>query len=66
MSIANSSCPIRPPENESSFLDDLNRLARGTRRARFEVLKRFGIGGPTLVAEGDSWFQHPIEGDIID
>lgn len=66
MSIANNSCPIRPPENEGSFLEDLNRLARGTRRARFELLKKFGIGGPTLVAEGDSWFQHPIEGDVID
>jgi len=49
-----------------SAMDEFNRAARALRDAQYNLVKNLPFGGPRLVAEGDSWFQHPIEGDIID
>lgn len=48
------------------LLDSLNNAARRARRLQFDLMKNLGLGRYTLVAEGDSWFQHPIEVDLID
>lgn len=50
-----------------SLLDTLNDAARKYRDAKFELAKKLNWNdGPILVSEGDSWFQHPTETDIID
>jgi len=49
-----------------ALMDELNNAAREARRVQYELMKTLGLGRRTLVAEGDSWFQHPIEVDLID
>lgn len=49
------------------LLDTLNDTARALRKVKFEVSKKLNWNdGPIVVSEGDSWFQHPTEIDIID
>lgn len=50
-----------------SLLDTLNLAARAFRDAKYELSKTLNWNnGPVIVSEGDSWFQHPTETDIID
>ena len=50
-----------------SLRDTLNEAARKLRDVKFEFSKALdGHDSPIIVSEGDSWFQHPIETDIID
>ena len=49
------------------LLGRLNKTARAFRDAKFKLSKKLNWkNGPIVVSEGDSWFQHPIENDIID
>lgn len=50
-----------------SELNIVNKAARAVRDEQFKWAKRLDWNnGPIVVSEGDSWFQHPIENDIID
>ena len=50
-----------------SELNIVNKAARAVRDEQFKWAKIVNWNnGPILVSEGDSWFQHPIENDIID
>ncbi len=50
----------------SVVLDALNESARNWNNARYDFYKRMGWGRRVIVCEGDSWFLHPLENDIID
>lgn len=43
----------------------LSEPARAIRLGYYQLIKRLP-GGPRIVSEGDSWFQHPTEWEIID
>ena len=48
-------------------LASANALARAIRRIRYRRKKNSGYSGPTIVSEGDSWYQYPfILDDVID
>lgn len=50
-----------------NVLATLNKAARAYRDAKFEASKILNWNdSPIVVSEGDSWFQHPTETDIID
>lgn len=44
----------------------LSQPARIGRWLYYQAVKHLPIGGPRIVSEGDSWFQHPTELEIID
>jgi hypothetical protein len=57
------------PPTELQFgpgLDIANGIANWKREKRFERLRRQHPDWPVIVAEGDSWFLHPLVADIID
>ena len=58
-----------PDDGEKSafLLNGLNGTSRFERRMRFFKRLADGYTGPTLVAEGDSWFQYPFRlRDVVD
>lgn len=54
-------------ERSALFLNGVNGASRFERRMRFFKRLADGYSGPTLVAEGDSWFQYPFRlRDVVD
>jgi lysophospholipase L1-like esterase len=49
-----------------NLLKEANHGINKWRNAAYKLLRNAGIGDITAVCEGDSWFLHPIESDIID
>lgn len=59
------------PLREKGLLGDLglnlaNKIARFRRNRRYEKALKQNPNGLKIVAEGDSWFQHPLVTDTID
>jgi hypothetical protein len=54
-------------ERSALLLNGVNGASRFERRMRFFKRLADGYSGPTLVAEGDSWFQYPFRlRDVVD
>nr|WKN37361.1 hypothetical protein K4G66_01395 [Tunicatimonas sp. TK19036] len=50
----------------TGYLGILNNWSQGRRNKRFFKKIRTGVAGKRIVAEGDSWFEHPVVRDVID
>lgn len=50
----------------TGYLDTLNNWSQNRRNKRFFRKIRSGINSCRIVAEGDSWFEHPVIKDVID
>ena len=58
---------IKPAEAELGFgLDFLNDVIHKRRKRKFERIRSGNSSVPPIIAEGDSWFLHPLTADLID